>query len=348
MAHVFQSPSENKEKLETAYRDYVEKARKDHERFRKSGFLLKVLLLGILVASIAACVLMIFSAPFRNWLLQKIAGMFKGLGDALFGLFGEGDVWVLKLLSVVVSLLSGVPYIIGSFFATLPFLATVLLLAVFAVLAFFAWIFYDTLFGPFNEEYARTQAEAQFDEKMHRIKAGVEGEERALASVAQLLDDQSYLFANLVIKHGGGENETDFIVLSPSLGGLLIVEAKNYSGHLYGDWCDEKLMKKKINKRGVCVEEKEDDNPVRQVEAPVRRLNSYLKGKGISVPIKSCALFVNPKAEFHLTDRLGLLRNCPVFQLDSSGFANYLHSSFGSPLPAATVARLVEALKEQM
>jgi hypothetical protein len=224
-----------------------------------------------------------------------------------------------------------------------PLLVPIVLFALLAFIVFLAYGAYLDASGEFNEEEARAKAEENMDDEWHRIKAGVLGEEAALNMVSAL-DDDCYVFANLDIKYDDKHNETDLIVVSPS--GLTVIEVKNYSGLLIGDLSDLEFIQRKYHKNGSFTDD-HARNPVKQVGAPIDKLAHYLKGQGITVTVRRCALFVNDNVQFQLTDRAGLSRSCPLY-LKSPEFLTYLHQPGSHSLRADSIRRIVEALKKQM
>lgn len=133
-----------------------------------------------------------------------------------------------------------------------------------------------------------------------KIKVGLDGERKALAALSRL-DDCCHIYTNLRIPYGGGESETDLVLVTPS--GVTIVEVKNYVGTLSGDISHEQLIHN-------CQEKY---NPVTQVKKHKWRMSGFLREQGIRIPVQRCVFFVNPKTRLELTDRNGIIRECPIF-----------------------------------
>ena len=144
-----------------------------------------------------------------------------------------------------------------------------------------------------------------------RIRAGLEGEKKALEIVASGLDNRCHVFSNLIIPYDGETSETDMIAVTPS--GVTIIEVKNYKGAIIGDLSDHDLIHRRTLRNGKH-EDSDFYNPVKQVGTHVHRLAGYLKENGIPVYVNSCVLFVNDEVQLNLTDREGISREkCPVF-----------------------------------
>lgn len=137
------------------------------------------------------------------------------------------------------------------------------------------------------------------------LRAGLEGEQRALA-VLKGLNRHCHVFVNLRIPHGGGESETDLIVVAPA--GVTIIEVKNTAGLILGDTSDEELQQQKERIT------KNFRNPFRQVGTHTWRLAGCLRSHGVQTHVRRCVFFVNEKAEIRITDSAGVMKEeCPLF-----------------------------------
>lgn len=341
MAHIFQSRSENKEKLEAYLSQQVQLQRLDFEKEKASRPRDRAIALVVLAACIIAAALLLFKKGLMTDIRWAVMGVLARWADGLWlagtggkSIFHLAIQLVCKALSLLCTVLTWVA----------PLLVPVALFALVGVIGFFAFCAVAAVSGDFDEAEARAKAESAMDSDWQGIKAGVVGEEMALSMVSAL-GDECYVFTNLEVKVDGKRNETDLIVVSPS--GLTVVEVKNYSGVLSGDLSDRDFLQRKYHKNGECTE-KWESNPVSQVSAPIHKLARYLKDEGISISLRRCALFVNENVEFQLTDRKGLAGTCPLFFRNSQEFLNYLHRPGARALSQSAIERIVAALKKQM
>lgn len=194
---------------------------------------------------------------------------------------------------------------------------------------------------------ARTPAELResiirsMDGEMRKLVSGLEGEAAALEAVSRL-DDNSFIFENLVIWLDDHKNEADLIVVNPS--GVTVIEVKDYSGTLLGDLSQPEIIQRKYKKRGK-YEDKDADNPVHQIEGPAKKLEALLARNGISVAVRRCALFTNENVDIQLSDTNGLARTCPLFLLNSSELMPYLYSNYRQTLDHSQIQTIVSTLR---
>ncbi len=156
------------------------------------------------------------------------------------------------------------------------------------------------------------------------LKAGVEGEWKALEYLESLPDD-CHIYTNLRIPYDGAESETDMVVVTPA--GVTIVEVKNYKGTISGDTSDENLVQVKHHRDEDEGHEKY--NPFRQVGTHAYRLAGYLRTGGVRTYARTCVFFVNEDVTLRLTDRAHILTSkCPVFKVeDVDRLCHYLQNS---------------------
>ena len=160
------------------------------------------------------------------------------------------------------------------------------------LLTIFAWaVLYETKYT--------TRIITPDSNEGRKIKVGLDGERKALAALSRL-DDCCHIYTNLRIPYGGGESETDLVLVTPS--GVTIIEVKNYVGTLSGDISHEQLIHNRQEKY----------NPVTQVKKHEWRMSGFLHQQGIRIPVQRCVFFVNPKTRLELTDRDGIIRECPI------------------------------------
>ncbi len=129
-----------------------------------------------------------------------------------------------------------------------------------------------------------------YTSKRFRIyKAGVKGEN----VVGKLLSDlpKDYLVVrNAVITYEGRSSEIDHIVISEK--GVIIIEAKHYSGTVEGDISDKYWHKTKIS-RGHNEYSKRFYNPVKQLGTQIHRLAYFLRENGINVFVEGAVCFTD-------------------------------------------------------
>ncbi len=341
MAYVFQARNKNREELEAFINQQVQRQRYSYEAGKAKRSRNRIMAICVIVACIAAAAMLVFKDGLLTDIRCMVADVLAHWADGLWiagnggkSIFHLAIQLVCKVLSLICLALTWVA----------PLLVPVVLFALLAVIAFLAFGAYADASDEFDENKARAKAEEKMDDEMHRTKAGVLGEETAL-NIVSALGNECYVFANLEIKYDGEYNETDLIVVSPT--GLTVVEVKNYSGLLIGDLSDLELVQRKYFKNGKYTDGNAR-NPVKQVGAPIYKLAHYLKGQGITVTVRRCALFVNDNVEFQLTDREGLSGSCPLFHKNSPDFLTYLYRFNSHALQSGDIDRIVAALKKQM
>lgn len=259
-----------------------------------------------------------YSGEFGERILSGIGGFFLGL------LRGLG-----ALLLNLLALISPVVVIAG-------------MLAVAGGIVYFALcVISDFGWRASTPEEIRESIIRGMDGEMHKLVSGLEGEEAALEAVSRL-DDDSYIFENLVVWLDGDKNEADLIVVNPS--GVTVMEVKDYSGTLLGDLSQPKIIQRKCKKKDK-YEDKDADNPVQQIEGPAKKLEAFLARKGVSVAVRRCALFTNENVDIQVSDSKGLARACPLFLLNSQELLPYLHTNYHQNLDHAQIQKIVSALR---
>ena len=145
------------------------------------------------------------------------------------------------------------------------------------------------------------------------LRAGLEGEKKALEVLALGLDSQCHVFANLLVPYADEKSETDLIAVTPA--GVTIIEVKNHKRIIMGDLSDHDFIQRRELRSGK-YEDATFYNPVRQVGTHVYRLAGYLREHNVPVHVDGCVLFTNDEVRLHLTDREGISHEkCPVFHI---------------------------------
>ncbi|MBQ2724541.1 MAG: NERD domain-containing protein [Clostridia bacterium] len=145
--------------------------------------------------------------------------------------------------------------------------------------------------------FGRREAE---DRERGILKAGIEGEEKALR-IMEHLPGSYHVYTNLIVPYNGKESETDMIVAGPT--GVYIVEVKGHKGTITGDWSDENLRQEKDDRSRTV---KTFYNPLKQVGTHVYRLSNAFRQQKISCGwIEGCVLFADDEACLNVTDKAG-------------------------------------------
>ena len=132
--------------------------------------------------------------------------------------------------------------------------------------------------------------------KVGILQSGLEGEEMT-ADIISAFPDSFYGFQNVKITYEGKTSEIDMIVVGPT--GVFIIETKNMTGTIIGDYEDQEWVhKKQVN--GV-TQSKKFYSPVKQVGTHVYRLANYLKDNGCSVYVASLVFFENKDADVQIS-----------------------------------------------
>lgn len=177
-------------------------------------------------------------------------------------------------------------------------------------------------------------------DKMGVLAAGLRGEKDTLKAL-KALDDEYWIFSNLTATYKGGHSELDLVVLGPS--GLYVVESKQLSGKITGNYADKKWLREKTSRAGVSYPEK-IYSPIKQVGTHVYRLANQLRENGFSIHVSSAVYFPHPDARVRLQ---GEIADTPVFSGDGGQKAllQYLRKS-SHPLTAIEVQHIAQFLCE--
>lgn len=350
MAIIHAAPNLNELKIEQYIESRLAQKRRAYENGEGARKVIKVVGIGIMLACIGFIAAMIwypgFLAGMQNRAEQLVFGWGERISAIDFG-FGDPDLpFFVSLLRALAGLLGNlIMEVIGSILSLAsyitPQLTTIVLFAG-SVLLFF--MTYDTVhdaFESFNEGGERARICKNLPDEIRVLQAGVAGEHRSLDIVKKLGHD-CHVFSNLDIRFGGNHNETDLITVTPT--GLTVIEVKNYSGTLQGDLSEKQLTQVKFSRKGNPYPET-CDNPMDQIEVPARRLEKYLRSRGIQVPVRRCCLFVHDSAKLEVTDYTGRSAACPLFVWKDPGFTRYLHSSQSRSLNGYEIEKIVSALE---
>lgn len=167
-----------------------------------------------------------------------------------------------------------------SFFLALLTIPTVILTPIFAIICL--------VFAAFSG-HNRKQANV--------YRAGVEGEE-ATARIIKTLPEQYYGIQNLKITYDNKTSELDIVVVGPT--GVFVIETKNISGSVNGNYHDTEWTKQKISK-GNRIYISSFYSPIKQVGTHVYRFANHLRSNGIHVHVDSAVYFANPEATVEIS-----------------------------------------------
>ncbi len=131
------------------------------------------------------------------------------------------------------------------------------------------------------------------------IHSGLYGEKQLYRTVKRL-SGSNIIFRNLPIKYKRGRSEADLLIVSHK--GVIIIEAKNHSGTIVGNWKNEKWEQRKTYRDGRAASA-EMENPLRQMRRQRDIVKSILMSNGENVWVDSVLYFSSPMAKLRLTLR---------------------------------------------
>lgn len=131
------------------------------------------------------------------------------------------------------------------------------------------------------------------------LHSGVKGE-RKLFKAAKKLSGNNYVFRNLPVRYKRGRSELDMLIVSHK--GIIIVEVKNHSGTIHGNWKADKWTQKKHYRDGKTTVT-DMDNPIKQMRRQRDIVKSILNAAGEDVWIDTVLYFSAPNAKLKLTLR---------------------------------------------
>lgn len=354
MARIFKALNPNKLKVEA----YIEaemgpKLAYEEKRAKKRPIVLFFCIL-LIAASILALLFAFFSPGVLKNVLSTVKDTLNQWADQVrftydevengdySGEFGE------RILSGIggffLALLRGLGALLLDLLALIsPVVVIAGMLAVAGGIVYFALCIISEIgWRPSTPEEIRESIIRSMDGEMRKLVSGLEGEAAALEAVSRL-DDDCYIFENLVIWLDGDKNEADLIVVTPS--GITVMEVKDYSGTLLGDLSQPKIIQRKYKKNGKYEDKDDADNPVQQIEGPAKKLEAFLARKGVSAAVRRCALFTNENVDIQVSDSKGLARTCPLFLLNSPELQPYLHTNYHQNLDNEQIQKIVSALR---
>lgn len=131
------------------------------------------------------------------------------------------------------------------------------------------------------------------------LNSGVKGEKRLYRAVKRL-NGNNIIFRNLPVRYKRGRSELDLLIISHK--GIVIVEVKNHSGTIIGNWKSDKWVQKKFYRDGKNTQQ-EMDNPLKQMRRQRDIVKSILNAAGENVWIDTVLFFSSPNAKLRLSLR---------------------------------------------
>ena len=131
------------------------------------------------------------------------------------------------------------------------------------------------------------------------LNSGRNGEKNLFKAVKKL-EGENIIFVNLPIRYKRGRSEVDMLIISPK--GVVIIEVKNHSGTISGNWKAEKWVQQKFYRNGKTTTI-EMDNPIKQMRRQRDIVKSIFNAAGEDVWIDTVLYFSNPNVRLKLNLR---------------------------------------------
>ncbi len=131
------------------------------------------------------------------------------------------------------------------------------------------------------------------------LNSGRNGEKNLYKAVKKL-EGNNIIFVNLPIRYKRGRSEVDMLIISPK--GVVIIEVKNHSGTISGNWKAEKWLQQKFYRNGKSTSI-EMDNPIKQMRRQRDIVKSIFNAAGEDVWIDTVLYFSNPNVRLKLNLR---------------------------------------------
>lgn len=152
-----------------------------------------------------------------------------------------------------------------------------------------------------------------------KYDAGIKGEEK-LQSTLDTLPAGYHVLSNVNIKYNEKRSEIDNLVISTN--GIVIVEAKNYSGMIQGEEDEAQWKQVKISNAGHSYENA-IRNPLKQVDRQIYILKMILNELGIRCWIDGYVYMANSNCQTD-SDRVFTYKKDLLNAIDESGRSNSL------------------------
>lgn len=129
------------------------------------------------------------------------------------------------------------------------------------------------------------------------LHSGTRGEKQLFRTVRKLKGN-NIIFTNLPVKYKG-RSEVDALLINQ--GGVMIIEAKNHSGSIYGSWRADKWEQQKHRRNKNITLEME--NPIKQMRRQRDIVKGMLNAAGENVRVDSVLFFSNDNVRLNLNLR---------------------------------------------
>lgn len=170
------------------------------------------------------------------------------------------------------------------------------------------------------------------------LNSGRHGEKNLYKAVKRL-EGSNIIFVNLPIRYKRGRSEVDMLIISPK--GIVIIEVKNHSGTITGNWRSEKWIQQKFYRNGKNTSA-EMDNPIKQMRRQRDIVKSILNSAGEDVWIDTVLYFSNPNVRLKLN-----LRENDYVCMGTRELMCYLENySSGKPLTREKMNKYAEILND--
>lgn len=131
------------------------------------------------------------------------------------------------------------------------------------------------------------------------LNSGRNGEKNLYKAVKKL-EGNNIIFVNLPIRYKRGRSEVDMLIISPK--GVVIIEVKNHSGTISGNWKAEKWTQQKFYRNGKTTSG-DMDNPIKQMRRQRDIVKSIFNAAGEDVWVDTILYFSNPNVRLKLNLR---------------------------------------------
>ncbi len=132
-------------------------------------------------------------------------------------------------------------------------------------------------------------------------QAGRKGERDAAALISRICGRGDRVFRNVNVCFDEKPTELDMVIVNQF--GVFVLEVKNWVGNLEGDVDDYTWRKNKMDAYGNIFD-KEEKNPIRQVNREVYLFSKCLKSHGIPAWVEGYVFLINQNPHTAQSDKL--------------------------------------------
>jgi hypothetical protein len=142
------------------------------------------------------------------------------------------------------------------------------------------------------------------EQERRHVTAGLKGEVEVTQLLQSALDNDTYIFNDLNVKHGARRSQIDHVVVSPK--GLFVIETKNWRGALDGD--EKERQWSQVRQPGMSPVRV--SNPIAQNARHIEVLAEFLKRSGVDWPdVHSIVVMTSPSSTWTIRNQ-----TVPVFK----------------------------------